>query len=223
MSTTTPTGVRTATLPKVNLLPTEISEGARFRNLQAAMALAVVLAAVVVGGLSYLASGDENDAQSALSVAQARGTQLQAETAKYASVPQKYAQVATAAAQLQQAMSQEIRYSYVLNDLSLRMPAGVWLTSVIIDQPVDTPGATKAAWGSSQLASVKVSGVALNMNDVAGWLDTLARGAIYTDPYLTQTASAPSTGTSVASWTFDSTLGITSKGLSNRYLQKAGS
>jgi Tfp pilus assembly protein PilN len=222
MSTTTPTGVRTATLPKVNLLPTEISEGARFRNLQAAMALSVVLAAVVVGGLAYLASGDVNDAQTGLASAQSIGTGLQAKVHTYDDVPPKYAQVSTADAQLQQAMSQELRYSFILNDLSLRMPVGVWIQSLSINQPIDSPGSTIGAWGSPQATAVNLTGTALNLNDVAGWLEALARGKSYTDPYVTQTALVPNVGTA-GQWTFQSSLGITNRALSNRYTQKAGS
>jgi len=222
MSTTTPTGVRTATLPRVNLLPSEIREGARFRNLQAAMALAVVLALVVVGGLAYLGSNDVNDAQDGLTVAQTQGSALQAQVRQYADVPQKYALVANADAQLQQAMSQEVRYSFVLNDLSLRMPAGVWLSSLAITQTVDTPFSTAGAWGTPQLASVKASGIALNLNDVAGWLDALARGSSYTDPWVGNATVSGSLGTT-GQWSFDSTVGITAKALSNRYAQKAGS
>ena len=44
-------------------------------------------------------------------------------------MPQVYAQVAAAQAQLTQAMGQEMRYSYVLNDLSLTIPSDVWLTN----------------------------------------------------------------------------------------------
>jgi Tfp pilus assembly protein PilN len=222
MSTSTPTAVRTATLPRVNLLPAEISEGARFRNLQAAMALAIVVALVVVGALTYLASGDVNDAQDGLTQAQTRGTALQAEVHQYASVPQEYAVVANADAQLQQAMSQEVRYSFILNDLSLRMPAGVWLTNLAISQQVDLPNGTNGAWGSPQLAAIKISGTAINLNDVAGWLDTLARSGEYTDPWVGNATVSASSGTT-GQWNFDSTVGVTSKALSNRYTQKAGS
>jgi Tfp pilus assembly protein PilN len=223
MSTTTPTGVRTATLPKVNLLPTEISEGARFRNLQAAMGLSVLLAVVVIGGLTYIASGDVSDAQAGLTTAQDEGTQLQAKVHTFADVPEHYAQASAAAAQLQQAMSQEIRYSFILNDISLRMPAGVWLTTLNISQPVDTPGTAKGAWGDSQLTAIKATGTALNLNDVAGWLTAMARGTNYTDPYLGTANTSTSATSTTSQWTFDSTLGITTKALSNRYTQKAGS
>jgi Tfp pilus assembly protein PilN len=222
MSTTTPTAVRTATLPRVNLLPTEIREGARFRNLQAAMGLAVFLAIAVVAALAYLGSSDVNDAQDGLTAAQATGSTLQLQVHQYDAVPQQYAQVANADAQLQQAMSQEVRYSFILNDLSLRMPAGVWLTSLTVSQQVDTPNSTNGAWGTPQLAAIKASGVAINLNDVAGWLDSLARSGTYTDPWVGNATKSTSLG-STGEWIFDSTVGVTSKALSNRYIPKAGS
>jgi Tfp pilus assembly protein PilN len=222
MSTTTPTGVRTATLPRVNLLPTEIREGARLRNLQAVMALAVVLAMAVIGALAYLGSNDVSDAQDGLTAAQGRATALQTQVHQYDSVPQEYALVANADAQLQQAMSQEVRYSFILNDLSLRMPAGVWLTSLSVTQPVDAPNSLLGAWGNPQLAAVKASGTALSLNDVAGWLDSLARGGTYTDPWVGN-ASVSGASSSAGQWNFDSTVGLTAKALSNRYTQKAGS
>ena len=221
MSTTTPTGVRTATLPRVNLLPTEIREGARFRNLQAAMGLSVVLALVVVGALAYLGSSDVNDAQGGLSAAQTLGTGLQTKVNTFANVPQQYALVAAADAQLQQALSQEVRYSFILNDLSLRIPAGVWLTSLTVNQSVDTPNAIPGAWGTPELATVKAAGTAINLSDVGGWLDSLARSGNYTDPWVGNATSSASPG-ATGQWTFDSTVGITSKALSNRYTQKAG-
>ena len=72
MSTTT-TAVQTGTLPRVNLLPQEISESAKFRTAQLVMGLAVVGAVVVVGGLWYLASSDESAAQDQLATAQSDG------------------------------------------------------------------------------------------------------------------------------------------------------
>ena len=53
-------------------------------------------------------------------------------SAKYAEVPKVYAQVDAAEADLELAMGQEIRYSFVLNDLSLTIPSDVWLEH---DQP----------------------------------------------------------------------------------------
>ncbi len=220
MSTTT--AVQTGTLPRVNLLPPEISEGAKFRTAQLVMGLGVFASVLIVGGLWYLASGDASAAQDDLSSAQATGVQLQGEVVKYAQVPVVYAQAQTAQAQLVQAMSQEIRYSYVLNDLSLGMPSGVWLTNVSITQPSDSPDTVKAAWGNPVLGTVTMIGSASNLPQVAGWLQALAAQKSYTDPYLTN-AQGHGNGSSSGSYQFTSSVGLSDKALSNRYAPKAGS
>jgi Tfp pilus assembly protein PilN len=213
MSTTT--AVRTATLPRVNLLPPEIAEGVRFRNAQAAMGLALFATLAVVGGLTYLASTDVSSAQEQLTTAQTEQTKLQAEAAQYANAPKVYAQVAVAQAQMATAMGQEIRYSYVLKDLSLYIPAGVWLEELKISQPVDTPNTIKGAWGNPGVASVSFTGKTLKLTDVAAWLDALAKQPDYTDPYFTDAAQIDDQGTTV--YKVNSNVTITDKALTNRY------
>lgn len=220
MSTTT-TAVQTGTLPRVNLLPQEISESAKFRTAQIVMGLAVVGAVVVVGGLWYLASSDESAAQDQLATAQADGAQLQTQLTTYANVQPVYDQAVTAQAQLTQAMSQEVRYSFVLNDLSLGMPQGVWLTNVTISQPVDAPDSIKGAWGNPALGSVTMQGSASNLPQVAGWLQALAAQKSYTDPYLTTTQGV-GTASASGNYSFTSSVGISDRALSHRY-DKAGS
>jgi Tfp pilus assembly protein PilN len=215
---TTQTAVRTSTqLPRVNLLPPEISEGAKFRTAQIVMGLALVASFVVVGALWYLASGDESAAQDQLASGQSTAVSLQGQVAKYAQVPVVYAQRATAKAQLDQALSQEIRYSYVMNDLSLTMPAGVWLTTASFTQPVDAPGSIKGAWGNPADGTVTLGGQAGSLPQVAGWLQALANQRSYTDPYLSSTQSSGTGASSTAGYTFSSTVSLSAKALSNRY------
>jgi Tfp pilus assembly protein PilN len=217
----TQTVVQTGALPRVNLLPSEISESAKFRTAQMVMGLAVAAAVVVVGGLWYLASADESAAQDNLNAAQTEGAQLQTELATYADVQPVYDQAVTAQAQLTQAMSQEVRYSFVLNDLSLGMPQGVWLTNLTIVQPVDQPDSTKGAWGNTSQGTVTMQGTASNLPQVAGWLQALAAQKSYLDPYLT-TAQGAGTASTSGNYTFTSSVGISDRALTHRY-DKAGS
>lgn len=223
MSTTTSagTGLRTAALPKVNLLPTEISEGARFRNLQAALALVVVLALGIVGVLTYLASGEVSDAQQQVDAAQAQTVTLQHEVTSYAAVPKLKAQVDLANAQLAQAMGQEVRYSFVLRDLSLSIPSSIYLTTLNVTQPLDTPGSVAGAWGTTGLASVSFHGSASSLNDVAAWLDSLTKTKYYSDPYVT--VAVRGDAKKDTPFQFDSTVLVTPSALTNRYAAKAGS
>jgi Tfp pilus assembly protein PilN len=219
MSTTTL--LRTDALPRVNLLPPEIAESARFRSAQIVMGGAVVAVVVAVFGLWYLASGEVSSAQDQVNQAQAANASLQHEAATYANVPTVYAAVDALKAQRAQAMGQEIRYSFLLKDLSLSMPAGVWLSNVTVTQTVDpTTTPPTGAWGTPALGTVTFSGTTLTLPQVAGWLETLGRQRGYTDPYLT---SATQVTTPITGYQFTSSVALTSKALSNRYSAKAGS
>jgi len=217
MSTTTLT--RTDTLPRVNLLPPEIAEAAKFRNAQAVMVAALVGAVAVVGGLTYLAMGDASSAQSQLDTATATNVQLQSQVNSYQNVPKVFSQVDAVSAQLTQAMGQEVRYSFVLKDLSLSMPAGVWLTDVTATQPMDGTTQTTGAWGTPAVATVTIAGQTNTLPQVAAWLTALARQKTYTDPFLTSAQSS----TLIPGYQFSSSVALTSKAYSNRFTTQAGS
>lgn len=218
MSTTT--AVTTATFPRVNLLPPEIAEETRFRSVRALLALSVVGALAIVGGAYVFASGQVSDAEETLAAAQATNATLKAEEAKYAEVPRVYAAVALAQKQLYVAMGQEVRYSYVLNDLALTIPDDVWLTSLTVEQNVDGTEPVEGAWGSPAIGTVSYKGTAVSYNDVAAWLDVLGKNSDLTDPYLSSAkAGEPIGDTDVLE--FESSAALTTDALSNRYAPKA--
>jgi Tfp pilus assembly protein PilN len=221
---------RLATLPRVNLLPPEIEEQRRFRKVQIGLGAGVVAAVGVVGALTLLASGAVGDAQSDLDAAKAQQTQLTAQKAEYAEVPLVYAQVDAAKAELGQAMGQEVRYSYFLNDLSLKLPGKVWLTTMTVTQDVDgaaVSAATNATVAPSTeylspgLGTVTFEGQGYGHNDVAAWLDALAKQKGLAQPYFTS-SEKEAIGDQVAV-TFSSQATITEEALSKRYTEKAGS
>jgi gas vesicle protein len=111
MSTLTLTREDTSTsvlVPRVNLLPPEIAEAARFRRLQGVMAGAVVGAVALVLLLTVAASSQASSAKSGLDQAQATSQTLQTQVNQYAEVPQVYAAVANAQTQLVSAMGNEV-------------------------------------------------------------------------------------------------------------------
>jgi Tfp pilus assembly protein PilN len=221
---------RLATLPRVNLLPPEIEEQRRFRKVQIGLGAGVLAAVAAVGALTLLASGAVSDAQSDLDTAKAREAQLNQEKATYAEVPLVFAQVEAANVQLGQAMGQEVRWSYFLNDLSLKAPSKVWLTSMTVTQNVDVggaavPAATTPGAASTYLATglgtVTFEGKGYRHNDVAAWLDALAKQKGLTQPYFTKSAKELIGAESAVS--FSSQATITEEALSKRYTEKAGS
>jgi Tfp pilus assembly protein PilN len=168
-------------LPKVNLLPPEIGEAVRFRRIQLALG-GGVLAALGTVTVLYVPGRRQRQRRrpSSFDAATATAAQLQAENAKYAEVTAVYASAAAAEAMLTQAMGEEIRYSQFLNDLSLTVPDKVWLKNVTFAQVATPPalGATEPGLGT-----VTFTGVGYSHDDVAVWLESLAKQQGYKDPY----------------------------------------
>ena len=215
--TAAPVGTGHAVLPRVNLLPPEIAEQARFKRIQMGLGGGLLATVGVVAALYVTAVASVGDAQTELDTATARGTALQTETAKYADVEAVYGRAAAAQGMLTSAMGQEVRFSQYLNDLSLTVPDKVWLKSLTFAQtpPVAGPGAAEPGIGT-----VTFSGTAYSHDDVAVWLESLAKQKGYLNPYFTNSTKALlGTRTTV---NFESTVTMTPAALSGRYTAPAG-
>lgn len=212
-----------AGLPRVNLLPAEIGDGARLRRLQAGLALAVVASVGVVGLVWHDASGSVSDGRTEVAAAVADQAQVQHTVDGYSDVTRVYAQVAAAQAALRTAMGREVRYSGMLDDLSRAVPSSVWLTNAAYTEggaaapgaagAASPAGAGAAAGGS--VGSVALTGVALSHDDVASWLEVLAKRKGFGLPVLANQAEATVGGHVVVNWTI--TVPVTDAALSGRY------
>jgi Tfp pilus assembly protein PilN len=220
MSTQTTT--RLATLPQVNLLPPEIGAQRRFRHVQAGLGGAVVASLLVAGGLFVVANSQVGKAQDDLNANKAQATQLQSKVDAFAEVPLVAAQVESARTQLGTAMGSEVRWSYFLNDLSLKMPRHVWLDSMTVTSTGAAAAVTPVGqYATTGIGTIVFTGKAYGHNDVAAWLNSLARQKGYTQPYFTSSTVAP-LGSNDNAVTFTSSVTVTDDALSKRYTQKAG-
>ena len=210
-------------MPSVNLMPPEIAEAARFRRFQLAMGGAVVAAVAVVGLLYTQAHHSASDAQAQLQQSQARHTALQGQLAGLQSVQDVYSRVAAKQATLARAMGDEIRWSTYLNDLSLRMPDHVWLTSVSATETTASAGAPAPTTSTtaSGIGTVNFSGVAFTHDDVATWLEVLAKERGYTNAYFTNSSETKIGPRGVVNFT--SSVSLDDKAKSGRYSKPAGS
>lgn len=210
-------------LPRVNLLPPEIEEARRFRKVQGGLAAGVLAAVGVMAALTLLAASNVNQAQSQLDASTVRQTALQGQIAKYSDVPVVTAKVDAAEAQLSQAMGQEVRWSYFLNDLSLTVPHKVWLTSMTVTQNVDAAAAVVPATGllTPGIGTLTFAGSGYTHNDVAAWLDALAKQKGVSQPYFTSSTKQQIAGQDAI--VFASQATVTEDALSKRWTQKAGS
>jgi Tfp pilus assembly protein PilN len=223
MSTLTTT--RLSTLPQVNLLPPEIEQERRFRRTQLGLGAGVVASLGVVAVLFLAANSQVSSAQGDLADSKRQTSQLEVKAAEYSQVPLVYAQVEAAKAQLELAMGKEIRWSFYLNDLSLKIPNSVWLTTMTVTPNEAAASAAPVAAGGSYLQTgigeVTFDGHALKHNDVAAWLDSLAKQKGYTQPYFTESTKELIGTREVVK--FRSQVTVTEDALSKRYVQKAGS
>ncbi|HVF05916.1 MAG TPA: PilN domain-containing protein [Frankiaceae bacterium] len=210
------TSTATAVAPRVNLLPPEIAEQAALRKSQVAM-VATGLAAVAVVGVLYLqatakvSAAEEDKAQAAAANAKLR-TELQA----LDHVKSTYARVDAANKTVATAMAFEVRWSTYLHDLTLTIPENVWLDEVAAEMTV----MKQAAAGNTEqvldggLGTVTFKGSAFSQDDVASWLESLAKQKGYADPYFTKAEDRMATRVVID---FESTTYLSEKALSNRY------
>ncbi|HVT65158.1 MAG TPA: PilN domain-containing protein [Mycobacteriales bacterium] len=215
-----------ATSPRVNLMPPEIAEAARFRQIQVLLGAGVLFAVVIVALLYLHAHSGVSNAKSELTQAQDQQTQLQAKLSSLAPVQQTLDEVQAKQALLNTAMGAEVRWSYMLNDLAFRMPSQTWLTAMGVtedatsDAPAPAAGDTLGAPAPTSTAPVPIgtitfSGVGFEKDDVARWLEAMAKVKGYLDP----TFNSLATGTigDHDNVTFQGVVQITSDLFSHRF------
>jgi Tfp pilus assembly protein PilN len=212
-------------MPRVNLMPPEIAQAQRLHQLQRGMVGAVVVSAVIVGGLYWHAKSGMASAQNELTAAQAQNSTLQGKYNSLAYVESDFAQAQAKAQMLNAAMGQEIRWSFVLNDLSTSLPNNVWLTGLSATETA-APGsvsvpAVPTDGSAAGIGSVTFSGIAFHHDDVANWLESMARVKGFTDPSF-QSSTKIAIGTRPAV-SFGTTATVGTKALSNRFTPKVGS
>ncbi len=216
-------GTGTGLLPRVNLLPPEIAEQAAFRKVQLGLGAALALTVVAVGAAYVSATQGVSAAQGDLDTATQQTTSLQAEAAKFRNVTAIYAAADAAQAQLTTAMGDEIRFSQLLNDLSLSVPSNIWISSVgyTTAAPVAVGAAAATAVGTAPaVGAFTVSATGFSHDDVAAWLDSIAGLKTYSSPYFSNsTESLLGTKPIV---TFAATANLTPKAQSGRYTKPAG-
>jgi Tfp pilus assembly protein PilN len=212
-------------MPQVNLMPPEIAEAQRLHQLQRGMAGAMVVSALLVGGLYFHAKSGMSSAQNELAASKGQNASLETKYNSLNYVETDFAQAQAKAQMLDTAMGQEIRWSFVLNDLSTRVPNNVWLTGLSAAETA-APGSTAPAavaplGGAAGIGTVTFSGTAFSHDDVASWLEAMAKVKGFADPVFSNSTKAVIGTRSVVN--FGSSTTVTTGALSNRYTPKAGS
>ncbi len=141
MTTQTVQSAGPVVMPSVNLMPPEIAEAQRLHQLQRAMVGAVALSALLVAGLYVHAKQGMTSAQNSLASAQSQNAALESKYNALAYVQADFTAAQAKRQMLSQAMSQEIRWSFVLQDLTTAVPNNVWLNGLTVTE-TSVPGST---------------------------------------------------------------------------------
>lgn len=215
--------VATTEVPRVNLLPPELAAAERFRRVQAAMGGLVVLALVVVGGIYLHERSTVSHAKSQLASTQADNANLQRSLRSLAGIRTAYNAVATERALVTEAMASEVKWSYFMNDIALRIPSNVWLTSIQATQGASAPTSTTAsatAPAAGSIGTLNFSGVAFRHNDVASWLDALTKVDGFANPTFSKSTEAAIGNHGVVDFT--SSVDVTPSALAHKTTPAAG-
>lgn len=115
---------------KVNLLPPEIAQRRRQRRTARLTALGVVVWMALLGGLFVYKTGEVAEAELARDAAQAEVATLQTQVAALGEFQQLALQLDARSQLLAAAMTDEISWARVLNDLSLAFPGDASMTTL---------------------------------------------------------------------------------------------
>ena len=216
-----PALARLASMPRVDLMPPEIGERRALRHLQGGLALAVAASVALTGGLFAVAHGSVTSAKHSLADAETEQAGVQTQVSALSHVAAVYAQVAAAKGLVSEALAGEVRWSHYLTDLSLTIPNNVWVTSMTVAPTVAAGTAGVPGLSTPGVGTVTFQGVALNRNDVAAWLESLAHEKGYADPYFTTSAETLLGSRVVVNFTSNVTVSLDA--LSKRYTATSGS
>jgi Tfp pilus assembly protein PilN len=215
-------------LPRVNLLPPEVHQARKLRKLQLGLGAGVAVVAVILGGLYVMQSRDASTAADQLATVQAQTTTLNTQKAQYADVPRTLGQIEAAEDARQAAMGNDVSWYRYLNDLTYITPKNVWLDGVTVTFSGSSSGSTSTASTASTTGSTTTPGIATITfaghgyahNDVAAWLDAVAKEKGWTDAYFTNSKINAINNHKTVDFT--SSVTVTAKALSHRYDRKAG-
>lgn len=176
MATKQLTSLDTYVLPRVNLLPPEIGEKKAERRSYAFMGIVVAAGGATVVALYLGQAARVAAAEQELSAAKSQNQTLVAERARLQTVEDVYAAVDSEEALVTRAFENRVFWSVYLHNVSIRIPDNVWITQFTGTAGVATADQAAVAAGAAvPVGSLTFTGMAFGFNDVAAWLDGIAK------------------------------------------------
>jgi len=194
---------------EINLLPSHIAERRRAREITMLIGAGglAVLALLVVVFLVQAArlSGERGR----LDDAKRRNDSLRSRVAQLEAFAQRQQTLQTKRGLLTSLTQNEVRWSVILNDVSMAIPSDVWLTS--FTGSLQQTAAPQVGTSALPIGTLSFSGMTFTHLDVAKWLARLGDVPEFSFPYLTLSAKSGA-GTS-ALVNFNSTANLSDAAL----------
>lgn len=174
---------------QINLLPPEIAQRRRAREITLLIGAAgLVLIAILV--LVYLVQTARlSGERSHLEDAQRQNSSLESKVGALQTFAQREQELKTKQTLLAILTQDEVRWSVLLNNISMKIPSDVWLTSLTGSIQAST-GTPQAGSPALSIGTLSFSGSTFTHLDVAKWLSRLAQVPEFSFPYLTLSAKA---------------------------------
>ena len=174
---------------QINLLPSDIAERRRARQMTLLLAAGLLGLVALLVLVFILQAARLSGARGDLEAQERANSRLERQVNQLQGFAQLQATLRTKEQLLGQLTVNEVRWSLLLNNISLVIPSDVWLTnfSGSVQATATAPGAATAPVGT-----IQVSGQTFTHLDVARWLSRLAGVDEFLFPYLSLSSKSDS-------------------------------
>lgn len=178
---------------QINLLPREIAERRRARQVTIFLGIAAMALVAILGLVFLIQTARLAGERSRLEATERQTTVLQRRVAQLQNFADLEQTLRTKEDLLGRLTTDEVRWSVLLADISLVIPSEVWLTN--FSGSVQPPAAGPTAPGPTlAIGTIQASGMGFSHLDVAKWLTRLAEVREFVFPYLSLTAKSDQGG-----------------------------
>jgi Tfp pilus assembly protein PilN len=174
---------------QINLLPSDIAERRRARQMTLLLAAGLFGLVAILVLVFVLQAARLSGARGDLEAQERANSRLERQVNQLQGFAQLQATLRTKEQLLGQLTVNEVRWSLLLNNISLVIPSDVWLTnfSGSVQAAAAAPGAATGPVGT-----IQVSGQTFTHLDVARWLSRLAGVDEFLFPYLSLSSKSDS-------------------------------
>lgn len=194
---------------QINLLPPEIAQRRRARQITLALAAAGLGLVAVLIIVFLVQAARLSGERGKLDEAKQRNADLQAQITSLQAFAIQQQTLRTKEQLLERLTANEVRWSVLLNDISVVIPSDVWLDNFSGSVQAPAPGAPAVA--DAPVGTIQVTGNTFTHLDVARWLSRIAGVREFVFPYLSLSSKSEEAGASLV--TFNSSVQLSDAAL----------